>query len=62
MGQKLVAWYDFVESIAGREGKTKLAKLTCVPSIIAMGKPDDKAILDQFRAAIRQITGRDPPG
>ncbi len=57
----MMAWYDFVESVAGREGKTKLAKLTCIPSVLAMGKPDDQAILDKFRAAIRQITGRDPP-
>jgi hypothetical protein len=61
MGQKLMAWYDFVESVAGREGKTKLAKLTCIPSVLAMGKPDDPAILEKFRVAIRQITGRDPP-
>ncbi len=61
MGQKLMAWYNFVEALAGREGKMKLAKLTCVPSVIAMGKPDDKETLDRFRAAVRQITGRDPP-
>ena len=61
MGRKLMAWYDFVESVAGREGKMKLAKETCIPSVLAMGRPDDPATLEKFRAAIRQITGRDPP-
>lgn len=57
----MMALYDFVESVAGREGKMKLAKLTCIPSVLAMGKPDDKATLERFRAAVREITGKDPP-
>lgn len=61
MGQKLVQYYDFIESVAGREGKVKLAQMTCVPSIVAKGKPDDPALLELFRKAIREITGRNPP-
>jgi hypothetical protein len=61
MGLKLVQYYDFVESVAGREAKVKLAQMTCVPSVIAKGKPDDPALLERFRKAIREITGRDPP-
>jgi hypothetical protein len=61
MGKKLVAYYDFVESVAGREGKVALAKLTIVPSVTAMGRPDDPQTIEKFRQAIRKITGREPP-
>jgi hypothetical protein len=61
MGKKLVAYYDFVESVAGRDGKVALAKSTCVPSVIAMGQPDDAKMVEKFRQAVLRITGREPP-
>ena len=61
MGKKLVEYYDYIETQMGRDGKVKLAQMTCVPSVLANGKPDDPKTLETFREAIKKLTGKPAP-
>lgn len=61
MGAKLVSYYEYIEKVAGREGKVKLAQMTRVPSMICAGQPDDAPTLQRFRDAIEQLTGKPAP-
>lgn len=61
MAQKMVQYYEYIESVMGRDGKVKLAQMTCVPSVLASGKPDDPKTLQVFKDAIAKLTGRPAP-
>jgi hypothetical protein len=61
MGKQLLAYYDFVEDEKGLLGKMTLATRTKIPSSKAASVPDDPDVLQRFRAAVREITGKEPP-
>lgn len=61
MGVALQKIYDFV----GREGGTvlrmRLAMKTGISSEKAAGAPDTPELIQKFREAAREITGKEPP-
>lgn len=61
MGEKLMEYYSFVEQQAGLSGKIELAKQTNLPGTKASTAPDSEENIREFRAAIKEITGEDPP-
>lgn len=61
MGATLVKYYDLVEAARGRTGMVELAKATKIGSLIAASTPDSPENLAKFKAAVRQITGKEPP-
>lgn len=61
MGATLVRYYEYIEKVAGREGKVKLAQQTRVASVIAAGAKEDPEVIRRFREAITTITGKPPP-
>jgi len=61
MGEKLMKYYKFVSDEGGMSAKVKLAAATKVPSTQAALEPDSPQILQAFRDAVQQITGRPAP-
>lgn len=61
MGEKLMEYYSFVEQEAGLSGKIELAKRTNLPGTKASTAPDSEENVREFREAIEEITGEDPP-
>ncbi len=61
MGVALQKFYDFV----GREGGTvlrmRLAMKTGLSSEKAATTPDTPELIEKFRQAVREITGKEPP-
>lgn len=61
MGLALQKLYEFV----GREGGTvlrmRLAMKTGLSSEKAAAAPDTPELLEKFRQAVREITGKEPP-
>jgi len=62
MADKLMRYYEYINQEAGFSGKVKLAQMTKVPSTQAAMQPETQEILQQFKEAIRQITGKAAPG
>lgn len=61
MGEKLMAYYSYVEERCGRTGKEELARHTNLPETKASTAPDTKANIEMFRDAIQNILGERPP-
>jgi hypothetical protein len=61
MAMKLMQYYQYVSEQKGTLGKTQLAMKTKLPSSKAAMEPDTPEILAQFRAAVKEITGKDAP-
>jgi hypothetical protein len=61
MGKRIAAMFDFVEDKKGRDGKVALARETGVSSVIAEGTPETPELMERFRAAVKKITGENPP-
>lgn len=61
MGAKLAKYYDFVAQEGGIQGKMRLAMMTNVPSTKAATEADTPELVNKFRAAIKEITGKDAP-
>ena len=61
MGEKLMEYYSFVEQEAGLSGKIELAKRTNLPGTKSSTAPDSEENVREFREAIEEITGEDPP-
>jgi len=61
MAEQLMKYYQFVGDQAGLSGKVKLAQLTRVPSAKAALEPENPEVIARFRAAIKEITGKDAP-
>ena len=61
MAVKLMQYYKYITDEKGMEGKTELARLTMIPSILAGTKPDDDEYIKKFQSAVEQITGKPAP-
>ncbi len=61
MGEKLIKYFKYIHDDKGIGGSIELAKMTKIPSIKAASVPDTKENIDNFRAAIKTLTGKDPP-
>lgn len=61
MGKILTQYYDFVKKEGGFDGQMRLAMRTTIPSTKAGSEPDSPENLAKFRAAIKEITGKEAP-
>ncbi len=61
MGQKLVKYYDYVAKNGGLPVQMRLAMATGVTSASAATAPDTPDVIEKFKKAIKQITGKDAP-
>lgn len=61
MGQKLLQYYEFVKKEAGFDGQMRLAMRTLIPSTKAAAEPDSPENIAKFRAAVKEVTGKEPP-
>ncbi len=61
MGKILLKYYQYIIVEKGSEGKTELAKLTKISSIIAPLHPDSPENIELFKDAVKKITGKMPP-
>lgn len=58
MAEKLLKVYQFVTEKEGLAGKIKLAQVTKIPAVQAAVMHDTPELLEQFRRAAAEITGR----
>jgi hypothetical protein len=61
MGQKLAQIYEFVKQNGGLQAQMRLAMKTGLSSDKAGAAPDDPATIAKFKAAVKEITGKDAP-
>ncbi len=61
MGDKLLKLYDYAGKTGGLPMKMRLAVATGIPSPKAGETPDTPENIAKFRAAIKQITGKEAP-
>ena len=61
MADKLMKYYQYVAEEVGLPGKMKVAQLTRIPSTSAVMAPDSPEIIQKFKDAIQQVTGKVPP-
>jgi hypothetical protein len=61
MAQKLLQYYEFVKKEAGFEGQMRLALKTTISSVKAATEPDSPENIAKFRAAAKEVTGKEPP-
>lgn len=61
MAEKLLLYYKHISDLKGLEGKMKLAQETKIPSSKAAIEPDSPEVIEIFRKAYENITGRDAP-
>jgi hypothetical protein len=61
VADRLMKYYQYVSEQAGLNGKVKLAQMTKIPSTKAAMEPDTQDVIQQFQAAIQEITGKAAP-
>lgn len=61
MGQKLAKFYELAMADSGLPARMRLAVMTNIPSPKAMTEPDSPENIMKFKAAFKQITGKDAP-
>jgi hypothetical protein len=61
MAQKLLQYYEFVKKEAGFDGQMRLAMRTMIASTKASAEPDSPENIAKFRAAIKELTGKEAP-
>jgi len=61
MGQKLVKYYEFAAKNGGLPVQMRIAMATGVTSANAATVPDTPDVIEKFKNAIKQITGKDAP-
>jgi hypothetical protein len=61
MGEKLLKFYEFAGQNGGVTAQMRLTIRTLIPSDKAGGAPDSPDNIAKFKAAIREITGKDAP-
>ena len=61
MGAKLLKYYAFVKQNGGMQMEMRLAMKTGLPSKKAEAAPDSPDNLAKFKAAIKEILGKEPP-
>lgn len=59
MGATLVKLYKFAEDNGGVTAKMRLAMITAISSQKASSTADTPELIAKFKAAIKQITGKD---
>jgi hypothetical protein len=61
MGQKLAHFYELIKAQGGIQGQMRLAMKTGLPSTKAAAEPDSPQNIAKFKAAFKEITGKDAP-
>lgn len=61
MGQKLTKIYELAKADGGATAQMRLVMKTCVPSAKAADLPDSPDLLAKFKAAYKEILGKDAP-
>lgn len=61
MGQKLLKFYELVKTEGGLQLQMRLAMKTGLPSTKASTEPDSPENIAKFKAAFKEITGKDAP-
>jgi hypothetical protein len=61
MGQKLMKCYEFVGQQGGLQAQMRLAMKTGCPSAKAVNAPETPDLVAKFKAAVKEITGKDAP-
>ena len=61
MGQKLTAVYDAIKAEGGMQLQMRLAMMTGLASAKAAEAPDSPENIEKFKAAFKEITGKDAP-
>ncbi len=61
MGAKLLKFYDFVNKEGGATAAMRLAMKTSIPSKKAESEPDSAENIAKFKAAVKEIVGKDAP-
>jgi len=61
MGQKLSQLYELIKAHGGLQGQMRLAMKTGMASAKAGTEPDSPQNIAKFKAAFKEITGKDAP-
>ncbi len=61
MGEKLQKFYEFAGQNGGMTAQMRLAMKTLISSDKAGNSPDSPENIAKFKAAIKEITGKDAP-
>ncbi|MBF0543260.1 MAG: hypothetical protein HQM08_02445 [Candidatus Riflebacteria bacterium] len=61
MGEKILKYYEFAQREGGIQAKMRLAIKTTLSSDRALFAPDSPEILDKFKVAVKEITGKEAP-
>jgi len=61
MAEKLLQYCKYIQENEGFAGKVKLAQLTHIPSVQPGTEPDTPEVIERFKKAIEQITGKPAP-
>jgi hypothetical protein len=61
MAQKLSQLYELIKAQGGIQGQMRLAMKTGIASTKAATEPDSPETLTKFKAAFKDITGKDAP-
>lgn len=61
MASKLLKFYDLIKQEGGLQAQMRLAVITSLPSTKAADAPDSPENLAKFKAAYKEITGKEPP-
>ncbi len=61
MGQKIIQIYDFVNKNGGLQAQMRLAMKTGCPSSKAATVADTPDLIQKFKVAVKEITGKDVP-
>jgi len=61
MGQKLSKIYELINAEGGMQGQMRLAMKTGLSSAKAATEPDSQQNIDKFKAAFKELTGKDAP-
>ena len=61
MGQKLLKFYELIKADGGMQSQMRLAMKTGLASTKADAEPDSPENIAKFKAAFKEITGKDAP-
>lgn len=61
MAARLLQFYDLAKETGGLTIQMRLAMTTGIPSTKAGGEPDSPENIAKFKAAFKEITGKDAP-
>ncbi len=61
MAQKLTQFYELIKAHGGMQSQMRLAMKTGLANTKAAAEPDSPENLAKFKAAFKEITGKDAP-